>query len=1064
MSQPPPNSASPDLELQSRTYLDIIRQIDRIIRAPALTLVEMGARLPERPSRGGVASAPGAPLATAEAPGPRFPVWISQGMEHAPDLHDSILTRALSLATLQRLQRIRRRFTWLDGATGKALDTAHQRLTTTLLPDPSEAVTFDACRKLLHSVSLGGLSPLVASRVFLVLMEAGEEATQSAMGCLSFFAMVWPLHRAAPEEGVRMEPSEASTYVTSKCLVPLLRLERICRRRAELFAEVGQILSTLQECVDKLRAPNGSAHNHTRLNWVFTSELDDLHAHLVQLAEVAIGRKALFRCAEEIGEISAQMTVDSDVPAVFGKVLRQVVKALADVRERADAAHRQVGDMIDEIQRELVERLDPSRGSDKLREGVRWLEETVGMRLAPEYLSAGIGAENPYLTHLFSAARESCNLCEKVRNGFNKVRSMALPVLRGKGPVDPARTKMLLEAIRTLAEENRQLAREIRKPVARPAEWCKKVMDREIAYVTSQNATEFDPSELVSAIAVSVRNDLLTTSLQVSDAVSKAITGQRPDGGWHMGKPIYAPDHVLGLWPPTVDIVWTLASIIEMYPTVREADDALFRFVDWLERTRVTVAREGTPEVTGWPSDRMRHGRRIHFLVTALAVDALLEIRDLCEHRLWELCEQRFTVLDEKRPLKEVDPVDLGLPHARRVHGVLSGMSIETQRNAKDAVYSLILHGPPGTSKTALVKALSVEAWKSSQRWRKGGSRLIQITPSDFTRVGWNQIDSEARVIFELLGHVRRVTILFDEIDDLLRRREHVKGVPLSFMDLIVPAMLNRLSDLRSACPRQEICFVFATNYVERIEEALMRSGRIDRRLAVVYPDLESRRAVIGKHVEKLIEAGKKAAKEGSRAEAADLERAAACLAENTHELARRSNQWSWMSLEMACTELGASLKQDPVWQADRLQELCDRFAAQVINPDYWSRFVHGVHSGDLAAEYLAYVFSEQANRREMDAKEPVLRGAIRKEFPAISMEGYLPWIRRLEERLKEIRENPLSLDRAAAAVPQAAGFGGATPEVTRIPAPPAIVGEPTAEAPHGVTRPVVRPGRGGKR
>jgi hypothetical protein len=1042
MSQPTPISTPLDLELQSRMYLDIIRQIDRIIQAPALTLVEMGARLPERSSRGGATSVPGAPLAAADAPGPRFPVWISQGMEHAPDLHDSILTRTVCLATIQRLQRIRRRFRWLDGDTGKTLHTAHQRLTTTLLPDPSESVTFDACRKLLHSVSLGGLSPLIASRVFLVLMEAGEEATHSAMGCLSFFAMVWPLHRMSPEEGVRMEPSEASTYVTSKCLVPLLRLERICRRRADLFAEVGQILSTLQECVVKLRAPTGNAHDHRRLNWVFTSELDDLRAHLVQLAEVAISRQALFRCAEEIGKISAQMTVDSDVPADFGKVVRLVAKALADMKERADAAHRQVGDMIDEIQRELVARLDPSRGSAQLREGVRWLEEVVGLQLAPEYLSAGIGPENPYLQHLFEAARDSCSLCEKVRDGFNKVRSMALPDLRGRGVVDPARTKMLLDAIGTLAEENRELAREIRKPVARPAEWCKKVMDREIAYVTSQNATEFDPSELVSAIAVSVRNDLLTTSLQVSDAVSKAITGQRPDGGWHMGKPIYAPDHVLGLWPPTVDIVWTLTNIIELYPTVREADRALFRFVDWLERTRVTVARDGAPEVTGWPSDRMRHGRRIHFLVTALAVDALLEIRDLCEHRLWELCEQRFTVLDEKRPLKEVDPVDLGLPHSRRVHGILSGMSIETQLDAKDAIYSLILHGPPGTSKTALVKALSVETWKTSQRWRKGGSRLIQITPADFTRVGPAQIDSEARVIFELLGHVRRVTILFDEIDDLLRRREHGNRAP-GFMDLTVPAMLNRLADLRSACPRQEICFVFATNYIERIEEALMRSGRIDRRLAVVYPDLESRRAVIGKHVEKLIEAGKKAAKQGSRTEAADLERAALCLAENTLELAKRSSQWSWMSLDMACAELAASLRQDPVWQPDRLQELCDRFDAQVIKPDYRSRFVYGLHSGDLAAEYLAYVFSEQANRREADAKEPVLRGAIREEFPEIAMERHEPWIRRLDERLKEIRENPLSLDRAVAAVEEAAGSGGATPGVTKIPAPPTMVGDP---------------------
>jgi ATP-dependent 26S proteasome regulatory subunit len=70
-------------------------------------------------------------------------------------------------------------------------------------------------------------------------------------------------------------------------------------------------------------------------------------------------------------------------------------------------------------------------------------------------------------------------------------------------------------------------------------------------------------------------------------------------------------------------------------------------------------------------------------------------------------------------------------------------------------------------------------------------------------------------------------------------------------MELVVPAMLNRLADLRHACPRQEICVLLATNFIESIEPALLRKGRIDRLVSVVYPDQESRLALIIKFTSK---------------------------------------------------------------------------------------------------------------------------------------------------------------------------------------------------------------------
>src|SRR6185436_15758619 len=264
---------------------------------------------------------------------------------------------------------------------------------------------------------------------------------------------------------------------------------------------------------------------------------------------------------------------------------------------------------------------------------------------------------------------------------------------------------------------------------------------------------------LVSAIAVAVKWNQMTTTLQISDAVSKALVGVRADGSWSAGQPFYSPNNAVGIWPVTSDVVLTLTDALAEHREVEVADAALFQYVDWLELTRSELNfpiktasgnehQKGNERAVGWASDRMRHRRKIHFPTTAFSVNALLKIRDLVEYRLWQLCEKRFTVIrsEDSSGLKKVTPVDLGAQHAHRLHRHLAWMA-EAQRIGSDnAEYSLVLHGPPGSSKTFIARALSVEMWKATRQWgSKEGPRLIRITPADFTRMGEDRLDSEAR-------------------------------------------------------------------------------------------------------------------------------------------------------------------------------------------------------------------------------------------------------------------------------------------------------------------------------
>jgi len=362
-----------------------------------------------------------------------------------------------------------------------------------------------------------------------------------------------------------------------------------------------------------------------------------------------------------------------------------------------------------------------------------------------------------------------------------------------------------------------------------------------------------------------------------------------------------------------------------------------------------------------------------------------LGIRELMEFRLWQLCEKRFTILEPTRHLIEIDAVDLGAIHSERLHRKLARMAHQTTGdNYEDAEYSLILHGPPGSSKTAITEALAMEMWRSTYPERRK-VRLIRITPADFTRKGEDRLDSEARIIFGILGRVRGVTILFDEIDDLLRIREG-RG-DASFFKLVVPAMLNRLQDLRDAAPRQEICFVLATNYVDRIEPALMRKGRIDARYALVYPDRESRCCTLGKRVTKLRELRLKNQEEEWAEWAADvLERDfSAIIIEGT-------DYWPWKTFDAFCKLVVEELKD--VWQRESTEESKKAKAREAIRRELQ----------DKKAEILKHVYDSSRQKRLAASSE------LRNEIVQYSFAGSQDLKSFINEILGHLREMKIRL------------------------------------------------------
>ena len=815
------------MEEQLYQYLNRIRQIDRIIEEPVKGMI-------------GLIWDP-----EAEKMLPiQFDRWIAE--QGRPRTGKSRTTSCLCAATLQRIWQVRRRFVWMKEDRLKDLGARIQsRL------DPGEngnpGRRFEKLVDSLSSNTFGPLNPLTAAQVFRVLLDQGEGDTHGELGFLAFFTMVWSLERRYPDElarGASLGPWGPNAYATAKCLLPIASVSRVCSLRVRFLEELARLTKKLTDAASKPDAYG---------RWQFASICDQLNKELFALSSLSISpdevRASAASFANLGGEISARDEwSEESARKKLEMALLELEGVIRSIASRSKTVASEVEKMFGQIKDQILKPLGKAQSSwkrmkdlpDDSRQGV-WGE--LSKRVWEEWLHWG--RHPKYLADLLASGKRALATCEQALSKLKEVSKAAIS--EETGQTLQARSKNIGSIFEAMARSYKATKKVIDDIVQDDARWCRGVMERQIAHVSAGNYTEFDAAELVSAIAVAVRWGQINTPLQVRDAVSKALAGAREDGSWSPGRPFFPRDDAVGAWALTSDLVSTLTNAIRWHPDVDVADAALMRYVDWLERTRIQLSLDSGP-VTGWASDRSPSHERIDLWATAFAIDALLAIRDLLEYRLWQLCEKRFTVISKVTRLSDIDPVDLGLEHKDRLHRRLYQMARDTQgKDFARGQYSLVLHGPPGSSKTKVAEAISDEMWTSSLRWgKKREPRLVRVTPADFTRGGEDRIDFEARIIFDLLRHLRGVTIFFDEIDDLLRKRDPGR-VPL-FIDLVIPGMLNRLQDLRDACPRQEICFLIATNYIEKIEPALIRKGRIDEAVPVTYPDAESRRMMVFRH------------------------------------------------------------------------------------------------------------------------------------------------------------------------------------------------------------------------
>lgn len=151
----------------------------------------------------------------------------------------------------------------------------------------------------------------------------------------------------------------------------------------------------------------------------------------------------------------------------------------------------------------------------------------------------------------------------------------------------------------------------------------------------------------------------------------------------------------------------------------------------------------------------------------------------------------------------------------------------------------VILYGPPGTGKTLLAKAVANQT--SATFLRVVGSELIQKYLGDGPKL--------VRELFRVAEEHSPSIVFIDEIDAVgTKRYESNSGGERE----IQRTMLELLNQLDGFDSRGEVKVVMATNRIESLDPALIRPGRIDRKIEFPLPDEKTKRRIFNIHTGKM--------------------------------------------------------------------------------------------------------------------------------------------------------------------------------------------------------------------
>eukprot|EP00177_Eucheuma_denticulatum_P002804 GFKZ01005033.1.p1 GENE.GFKZ01005033.1~~GFKZ01005033.1.p1 ORF type:complete len:429 (+),score=104.12 GFKZ01005033.1:237-1523(+) len=151
----------------------------------------------------------------------------------------------------------------------------------------------------------------------------------------------------------------------------------------------------------------------------------------------------------------------------------------------------------------------------------------------------------------------------------------------------------------------------------------------------------------------------------------------------------------------------------------------------------------------------------------------------------------------------------------------------------------VLMYGPPGVGKTLLARACAAQT--NATFLKLAGPQLVQMFIGDGAKL--------VRDAFALAKEKGPTIIFIDELDAIGTKRFDSE---LSGDREVQRTMLELLNQLDGFSSDDEIKVIAATNRVDILDPALLRSGRIDRKIEFVLPDETARARILQIHSRKM--------------------------------------------------------------------------------------------------------------------------------------------------------------------------------------------------------------------
>ncbi len=164
----------------------------------------------------------------------------------------------------------------------------------------------------------------------------------------------------------------------------------------------------------------------------------------------------------------------------------------------------------------------------------------------------------------------------------------------------------------------------------------------------------------------------------------------------------------------------------------------------------------------------------------------------------------------------------------------------------------ILLYGPPGCGKTLLAKAVANSLAKrvEEETGEKKESYFLNVKGPELLN---KYVGETEQAIRDLFARARNqassntpVIIFFDEMDSMFRVRG--SGISSDMESTIVPQFLAELDGLESL---ENVIVIGATNREDLIDPAILRPGRLDRKIRIPRPDKDASKEIFSKYLKK---------------------------------------------------------------------------------------------------------------------------------------------------------------------------------------------------------------------